>query len=49
MTRNSIPTLLLVAALGGLTTSAFAQAAGPTPWELKPDTGYAYEIGRAHV
>jgi hypothetical protein len=43
MTRNSIPTLLLVAALGGLTTSAFAQAAGPIPWELKPDTGYAYD------
>jgi hypothetical protein len=43
MTRNSIPTLLLVAALGVLTTSAFAQAAGPTPWDLKPDTGYAYD------
>ena len=23
-------------------TSAFAQAAGPTPWELKPDMGYGY-------
>jgi hypothetical protein len=24
-------------------TSAFAQAAAPTPWELMPDTGYAYD------
>jgi hypothetical protein len=24
-------------------TAAWAQAAGPTPWELKPDTGYAYD------
>ena len=29
------------AALAALSTSAFAQAA--TPWELKPDTGYAYD------
>jgi hypothetical protein len=34
--------LVLVATLGGA-TSAFAQAAGPTPWELTPDTGYAYD------
>ena len=26
-----------------LTTSAFAQAAAPTPWELKPDMGYGYD------
>jgi hypothetical protein len=24
-------------------TAASAQATGPTPWELKPDTGYAYD------
>ena len=42
MTRFSIPVLVVIATLGGA-TSAFAQAAGPTPWELKPDTGYAYD------
>jgi hypothetical protein len=42
MTRLSISTLVLLASLGSA-TSAFAQAAGPTPWELKPDTGYAYD------
>ena len=42
MRKFSIPVLALAAALGGA-TSAFAQAAGPTPWELKPDTGYAYD------
>jgi hypothetical protein len=42
MTRLSISMLVLAAALGGATL-AFAQAAGPTPWELKPDTGYAYD------
>src|ERR1700759_3273760 len=42
MMRISIPVLVLAAALGGA-TSALAQAAGPTPWELKPDTGYAYD------
>jgi hypothetical protein len=35
--------LLLAAATGGLATLAFAEAAAPTPWELKPDTGYAYD------
>src|SRR5581483_4449532 len=43
MMRISIKTLLLAAALGGTTTLAYAQAAGPTPWELKPDTGYGYD------
>jgi len=43
MTRFSTRTLLLAAALAALTTSAFAQAAAPTPWELKPDTGYGYD------
>ena len=42
MTRFSIPVLVLVATLGGA-TSAFAQGSGPTPWELKPDTGYGYD------
>ncbi len=41
--RTSIATLLSAAAIGGLTAAAFAQAASPTPWELKPDTGYAYD------
>ena len=42
MTRISIPVLAVAALLGGA-ASAFAQSAGPTPWELKPDTGYAYD------
>jgi len=32
----------MAAALTALTTSAFAQAAAPTPWVLKPDMGYGY-------
>jgi len=43
MMRISTKTLLLAAMLGGFATSAYAQAAGPTPWELKPDMGYAYD------
>jgi hypothetical protein len=43
MTRISIKTLVLAAAIGGLATYAFAQAAAPTAWEMKPDTGYAYD------
>jgi hypothetical protein len=43
MTKISTRTLVLAAALSGLATLAYAQAAGPTPWELKPDTGYAYD------
>jgi len=42
MTRVLTKTVLVVAALVGLSTSAFAQAAVPTPWELKADMGYAY-------
>ena len=42
MTRLSLQALLLAATLGGLTTSAFAQDAGATAWELKQDMGYAY-------
>jgi hypothetical protein len=43
MMRTSTKTLLLAAALGGIATLAYAQATGPTPWEMKPDTGYAYD------
>ena len=42
MTRISTKTFLIAAALGALTSSAFAQAAAPTPWELKSDMGYGY-------
>ena len=42
MTRMSIPALTVAILLGGA-SSALAQTAGPTPWELKPDTGYAYD------
>ena len=42
MTRISTKTVLTAAVLAGLSTSAFAQAAAPTPWELKPDMGYGY-------
>lgn len=41
MTRFSIKPLMLATALAALSTAAFAQ--GATPWELKPDTGYAYD------
>jgi hypothetical protein len=43
MMRTSTKTLLLAAALGGFATLAYAQAAGPTPWEMKPDIGYGYD------
>ncbi len=48
MTKFSTKTLLLAAALTAsavpaLTTAAFAEAAKPTPWELKPDLGYGYD------
>ena len=44
MTRFSTKAILVTAALTGsaLTTSAFAEAAKPTPWELKQDMGYGY-------
>jgi hypothetical protein len=35
--------LVLAAATSGLATMAFAEAAAPMPWELKPDMGYAYD------
>ena len=43
MTGISTKTLLMTAALAVLTTPALAQAAVPTPWELKPDVGYGYD------
>jgi hypothetical protein len=48
MTRFFAKTILTVAALtaltgSALTTAAFAEAAAPTPWELKPDMGYGYD------
>jgi hypothetical protein len=43
MTRFSTKTLLIAAALGALTTPAFAQAPAPTPWVLTPDMGYGYD------
>ena len=43
MTGISTKTLLMTAALAVLTTSALAQSATPTPWELKPEIGYGYD------
>ncbi len=40
MTRISMKSVLVVVALKGLATTAFAQ--GASPWELKSDMGYAY-------
>ncbi len=34
---------LCALAVSGLTTSARAEATAPMAWELKPDTGYAYD------
>ncbi|MBV9562422.1 MAG: hypothetical protein JOY90_18565 [Bradyrhizobium sp.] len=42
MIRISKAAVLAAAAFGALATSAWA-AEAPTPWELKPDTGYAYD------
>ncbi len=43
MTGFSTRTLLIATALGALTATAFAQSASPTPWELSPHVGYAYD------
>ena len=43
MTRFSMAMVVLAAALGGAAASAFAQDAGPAPWDMKQDTGYAYD------
>ena len=42
-TRSFRRAILTAAVLTALTTSAWAQAAAPTPWELKPDMGYGYD------
>ncbi len=42
MARISMKSILVATALGALTTSACAQGAAPTPWELKPDMAYGY-------
>jgi hypothetical protein len=34
---------LTAGVLAALTTTAFAQAAAPTPWVLSPDMGYGYD------
>ena len=43
MTIFSTKTFGAAAALGLLATTALAQAPAPTPWDLKPDMGYAYD------
>jgi hypothetical protein len=43
MEKFTLKSVVVTAALSVLATAAFAQAAGPTPWELKSDTGYAYD------
>ena len=43
MEKFAWKSLAIAAALSAVMGAAFAQAAGPTPWELKPDTGYAYD------
>jgi hypothetical protein len=42
MMKFPTKTFLTAAALTALTTSAFAQAAAPTPWVLSPDMAYGY-------
>jgi hypothetical protein len=43
-TRMIVTALVLGAVSGAAySTGAFAQAAGPTPWELSSNTGYAYD------
>jgi hypothetical protein len=42
MTKISTKAFLIAAALGVLTSSAFAQAAAPAPWEWKSDMAYGY-------
>ena len=43
MTRFLTKTLLTAATLMALTSSAFAEAAAPTPWVLSPEMGYGYD------
>lgn len=49
MTGFTTKTFLIAAAMTALSTSAFAQAQGTSPWELKPDTAYGYDKdGKTH-
>jgi hypothetical protein len=45
MTMTKFSTRMIVSAfsLAALPAAAWAQAAAPTPWELKSDTGYVYD------
>src|SRR3954470_13086438 len=50
MTKLSMKTCLTAAALAGLATFAFAQAAAPAAWELKADSAYGYDKdGKMHA
>ncbi len=40
---SAMKTIVAALALSALSGAAWAQAAAPMPWELKPDTGYAYD------
>jgi hypothetical protein len=42
-TKTLMATFLVAAALTAPTTSAFAEAAAPTPWVLSPEMGYGYD------
>jgi hypothetical protein len=42
MSRISLATILAAAAIGSFTAAGWA-AEAPIPWELKSDTGYAYD------
>ena len=42
MMNFTTKTFLIAAALTGLATSALAQAAAPSSWEMKADMGYGY-------
>ena len=43
MRKIATKTIDAAAARSALATAVWAQAAAPTPWELKPDMGYAYD------
>jgi hypothetical protein len=48
MTRFSVKPLMVIAAFAALSAPAFAEE--PAAWELKPDTGYAYDKdGKTHT
>src|SRR5512141_3195054 len=43
MMTYAMKAFLAAAAIAALSGSAFAQSSVATPWELKPDMGYAYD------